>query len=174
MALQAPERRNTTLEQDIQHALSLSQADKRLGEYFPPPAHTSSDWHYAIEGSTGGTGIYGGGGFDPDAFAYHDRARVAREVEISVVQWARERDLQGKRWNDEEREKKGKVVMEDIDVEDGVRIQDAAWIREQRARMEELVPRGKGKGGHPVLQSFLCCQQRYSCTLSRQNDRSSI
>lgn len=130
MALQAPERR-TTLEEDLARALALSHADKRLGEYFPAVGDTSEAWHF--DGSE-----HAGGGFDKDQYAYHDRKGARREWEVSVVQFARERELQDRGWEAEQEWRDiGNVhAMEEAEVERETRRQEDVWSREQRARKE--------------------------------------
>ena len=130
MALQAPERR-TTLEEDLARASALSRADKRLGDYFPAVADTSGAWHF--DGSE-----HTGGGFDQDQYAYHDRKSARREWEVSVVQFARERELQDRGWEAEQEWRDiGNVhSMEEAEIERAKRRQEGAWSREQRARRE--------------------------------------
>lgn len=126
MALRAPERR-TTLDEDLARALALSHADKRLGEYFPAVGDTSGAWHF------NGT-EHAGGGFDQDHYAYHDRKGARREWEVSVVQYARERELQDRGWEAEQewREIGNTHVVEEAEVERSKRRQEDAWLREQQ------------------------------------------
>ena len=130
MALRAPERR-TTLEEDLARALALSRADKRLGEYFPAVGDTSGDWHF--NGAE-----HAGGGFDQDHYAYYDRKSARREWEVSVVQYAREREFQDRGWEAEQewREIGNIHAMEEAEVEGAKRHQEDAWLREQHACRE--------------------------------------
>jgi hypothetical protein len=130
MALQAPER-CTNLDEDLARALALSHADKRLGDYFPAVGDASSAWHF--DGSE-----HVGGGFDQDQYAYHDRKSTRREWEVSVVQFARERELQNRGWEAEQewREIGDVHAMEEAEVERTKRHQEDAWLREQHARRE--------------------------------------
>lgn len=130
MALRAPERR-TTIEEDLARALALSQADKRLGDYFPSVGDASSAWHF--DGSE-----HVGGGFDQDQYAYRNRKGARREWEVSVVQFARERELQDRGWEAERewREVGNVHAMEEAEVERAKRRQEDAWLREQHGLRE--------------------------------------
>lgn len=130
MALRAPER-HTSLEEDLARALALSRTDKRLGDYFPAVGDASSAWHF--NGSE-----HAGGGFDQDQYAYHDRKSTRREWEVSVVQFARERELQDRGWEAEQewREIGNVHAMEEAEVERAKRHQEDAWLQEQHGRRE--------------------------------------
>ena len=148
MALQAPER-HTTLEEDLARALALSHADKRLGEYFPAVGNTSGAWHF--DGTE-----HAGGEFDQDQYAYHDRKTARREWEVSVVQFARERDLQDRGWEAEQewREIGDVHAMEEAEVERSSRRQEEAWLQEQRARRK---PALKTKPStHGISNQYFC------------------
>lgn len=131
MALQAPERRHRSLQEDLARAFALSQADKRLGEYFAPTTKSSTDWHFDGTEHTGG-------GFDSQEYAYKGRGQIRKEWEVSVVQWARERDSADGAWAAEQAARnerwKTKTVWapEEVDIQDAKRNVERAWIREQQ------------------------------------------
>ncbi|PVG01956.1 hypothetical protein CPB86DRAFT_805024 [Serendipita vermifera] len=138
MALQAPERRNRTLQEDLERAFALSRADKRLGEYFPPLENSSHAWHY--DGTE-----HSGGGFDSDMYAFRNRSQLKQDYEVSVVQWARERDGADKGWHaeqtartaalrNEDRQMKTIWAPEEADILDAKKNVEDAWAREQRER----------------------------------------
>jgi hypothetical protein len=135
MALQAPERRGNSLQDDLERAFALSRADKKLGEYFPPIENSSHKWHYDGTEHTGG-------GFDSDMYAFRTRGQIKKEWEVSVVQWARERDDADQGWaaeqaarnaesRNEDRKMKTVWAPEDADVEEAKRDVEKAWAREQ-------------------------------------------
>jgi len=148
MALRAPER-HTTLEEDLARALALSRADKRLGDYFPTVGDPSSAWHF--NGSE-----HAGGGFDQDQYAYHDRKGARREWEVSVVQFARERDLQDRGWEAEQewRDVGSVHAMEEAEVERAKRRQEDAWLQEQHGRKEPALKAKPSTRG--ILNNRFC------------------
>lgn len=146
MALQAPERRGNTLEEDLERAFALSRADKKLGEYFPPIENSTHAWHY--DGTE-----HSGGGFDADMYAFRTRGQLKKEWEVSVVQWAREREDADKGWeaeqaarNAQERKEDRKMktiwAPEEADVLEAKKEVEQAWAREQ-LELEGLLPTSK-------------------------------
>ncbi|CAG7848065.1 SubName: Full=Uncharacterized protein {ECO:0000313/EMBL:CCA71835.1} [Serendipita indica DSM 11827] len=146
MALQAPERRGKSLQDDLERAFALSRADKRLGDYFPSVENSSHAWHF--DGSE-----HTGGGFDTDAYAYKSRGDLKRDWEVSVVQWARERDQADKGWRAEDAgrggsreldDRKMKTIwaIDDADVQEAKKSVEEAWAREQR-ELEGIAPPSK-------------------------------
>jgi hypothetical protein len=136
MALRAPERRDRTLQDDLEQAFALSRADKRLGPYFPPLENSSHAWHY--DGTE-----HNGGGFDSDMYAYRNRGELKRDWEVSVVQWARERGDADKGWHAEqagrtaalqreERQMRTIWAPEEADIAEAKKNVEEAWAREQR------------------------------------------
>jgi len=135
MALQAPERRDKTLEEELERAFALSQADKRLGDYFPPIENPSFAWHY--DGTE-----HSGGSFDTDMYAFRSRGQIKKEWEVSVVQWARERDAADKAWaaeeaakniekRNEDRKMKSIWAPEEADIIEARKAAEKAWAQEQ-------------------------------------------
>ena len=143
MALQAPERRGKSLQDDLERALALSRADNRLGEYFAPVETPSHGWHF--DGSE-----HVGGGFDSDAYAYKSRGDLKRDWEVSVVQWARERDqpdraegaARGGTRATDDRKMKTVWAVDDADVQEAKKAVEEAWAREQR-ELEGVAPPSK-------------------------------
>lgn len=174
MALQAPERRGkTTIEEDLARAFALSQADKRLGEYFPPVENLSHEWHYDGTEHTGG-------GFESDMYAFRTRGQVKKEFEVSVVQWARERDVADQAWaaeeaargierRNEDRKMKSLWAPEEADIIEARREAEKAWAKEQM-ELEGLAPT-KDQGPKPKKSSppTMIDARRLNETLYRPN-----
>lgn len=145
MALQAPERRGKSLQEDLERAYVLSAAEKRLGPHFPPIENSSHEWHF--DGTE-----HKGGGFDPDMYAFKTRGDIRREWEVSVVQWARERETADQAWTtehatrDQDRGTKTLWAPEEADILEARKEVEQEWVREQR-ELEGLTspPKGKGK-----------------------------
>jgi hypothetical protein len=159
MALQAPERRDRTLEEDLERAFALSQADKRLGEYFPPIENPTHAWHYDGTEHTGG-------GFDSDMYAFRSRGQIKKEFEVSVVQWARERDVADQAWASEEaarnivrrnedRKMKSIWAPEEADIIEARREAEKAWAQEQM-ELEGLAPSSKGQNNRRIPSLLQC------------------